>query len=248
MIQGIIFDLGWTLMYNDGKFKENEAQAIARLVEFLHANGMLVGDDFPERFHAARERGWKLADESGIERPGVQALQETLAHYGYTNLDGLLPRANDVFFGELGRQWLAYPDAVGTLQVLHQRGLSVGVISNADDVALVHNQVANLGFAPYLNPVISSASEPRWRKPDPRVFPLVSSAWNIAPENIAFVGDSPRFDTLGAHRAGMRAILIDHEENYWWQKIPDGLANEPAIQPDIIVRSLAEIPAALDQL
>jgi HAD superfamily hydrolase (TIGR01509 family) len=247
-IQGVIFDLGWTLMYNDGKFKENEWHAITRLVEFLRANGIHVGDDFPDRFHAARERGWKRAEESGIEQPGALALAETLAQMGYPQLDGLVPRANDVFFAELGRQWRAYPDALSTLQALTQRRLRVGIVSNADDVGLVVNEVANLGFAPYVDPVLSSSAEPRWRKPDPRIFHLVSTAWHIAPANIAFVGDSPRFDTLGAHRAGMRAILVDHAEGYWWQKIPDELANDPAIHPDATVRSLAEIPAALDKL
>jgi FMN phosphatase YigB (HAD superfamily) len=56
------------------------------------------------------------------------------------------------------------------------------------------------------------------------------------------VGDSPQYDILGAHRAGMRAIWIDRNEEFWWQKIPDNRASDPALRADATVKTLAEIP------
>ncbi len=35
------------------------------------------------------------------------------------------------------------------------------------------------------------------------------------------VGDAPVYDILGAHRAGMRGILIDRGEGHPWQTIPE---------------------------
>jgi FMN phosphatase YigB (HAD superfamily) len=105
----------------------------------------------------------------------------------------------------------------------------------------VQNCVARLGFTPYLNPSLSSAMPHRIRKPDPRALRLVSDAWQLPPNEIAMVGDSPQYDILGAHRAGMRAILIDHAENFWWQKIPEDRANDPALRADATVKTLAEI-------
>jgi putative hydrolase of the HAD superfamily len=243
MIRGIIFDLGWTLMYYDGDWKEVNPIAAKSLAAFLNVHGIVVGDDFPAAFQAAREARWKRADETGIEQPIEDALRDTLAQFGYAaSPNGLLPRAIRVFFEEHECRWHAYPDALATLQELARRGLRVGLFSNADDDGLVQNCVARLGFAPYLSPALSSAMPHRLRKPDPRALHLISDAWQLPPNEIVMVGDSPQYDILGGHRAEMRAILIDHAENFWWQKIPDGLVNDPALRADATVKTLAEVP------
>lgn len=246
MIRGVIFDLGWTLMTYTGDWKQVSEIAYQKTAEFLNANGFRVGEDFPAQFHAARERGWKIADETGVEQTVEDALRAILGNLGYSSLDGIAPRAVEIFFEEHEKRWVAYDDALSTLQELAQRGLRLGLISNADDIGLVHRLVKQLGFAPYLAPVWSSAEAPRWRKPDPRIFHRVSDAWQIAPREIVMVGDAPAYDVLGGHRAGMRAIWIDRNEGGWWQKIPETLANGPDIHADAVVKSLAEIPGVIE--
>ncbi len=248
MIKGIIFDLGSTLMYFDAKFEDVDQQSTASLIAFLKANGVAVDDAFPALFLAQRQRGWKLAEETNIEHTVEDALRDTLTQLGHFSLDGLLPRAVAAYFALCEACWHAYPDAIATLQELTRRGLRVGLISNADDDGLVHRAVERLGFAPYLSPVLSSAAEPRWRKPDPRIFRLVSDAWHLPPAEIAMVGDTVRYDVLGAHRAGIRGILIDRGESAPWQKIPNELANDPAARADATVRALAEIPGAIEKM
>ena len=49
---------------------------------------------------------------------------------------------------------------------------------------------------------------------------------------LAMVGDASRYDILAAHRAGMRAILVDRGDNAPWQTIPDELKNDPHIWPE----------------
>jgi putative hydrolase of the HAD superfamily len=248
MIDGVIFDLGSTLMYFDGKWEDVDKQSTASLVAFLKANGVSVDDTFPALFMEHRKRGWKLAEETETEYTVEEALQGTLTQMGHFSLNGLLPRAVEAYFALGEARWRAYPDAVATLQALQARGLRIGLISNADDDGLVHRAVERLGFAPYLSPVLSSAAEPRWRKPDPRIFHLVSDAWQLPPAEIAMVGDAARYDILGAHRAGMRGILIDRGENAPWQKTPDELANDPAVCADATVNALAEIPDVIERM
>jgi putative hydrolase of the HAD superfamily len=89
--------------------------------------------------------------------------------------------------------------------------------------------------------------EPYWRKPEARIFHRVSDAWQLPPHEIAMVGDAVRYDIVGAHRAGMRSILIDRGDNAPWQGVPDALANDPAAQADATVRSLTEIPAVIEK-
>ena len=248
MIKGIIFDLGSTLAYYDGNWEEVNQSSTESLMSFLNANGIVVGSEFPTLFYEHRQRGWKLAEETEIEHTVEEALHGALTQLGYHSFDGLLPRAVQAFFAPIDPHWHAYPDAIATLQELKRRGLRIGLISNADDNGVVHRTVERDGFAPYLLPVLSSAAEPRWRKPDPRIFHLVSATWQIAPSDIAMIGDAPRYDVLGAHRAGMRGILIDRGDNAPWQEIPDELANEPAVRADATVHALAEIPGVIERM
>ena len=160
-------------MYYDGDWKEVSARACTTLAAFLNTNGIPVGDDFLDAFQAARARGWKLADEAGIERTVEDALRETLTQLGRTTSpDGLLPRA----------------------------------------------------------------------------LRLVSDAWQLPPDEVVMVGDSPQYDILGAHRASMRGILIDHGGDFWWQKIPDELANDLVLHADVTVHALAEIPSVIEKM
>jgi putative hydrolase of the HAD superfamily len=248
MIKGIIFDLGSTLMYFDGKWSDVDNLANTSLVAFLKAQGIAVAENFQEQFLLDRRRHWQGAEDHGTEARTEEALRDTLFQMGVFSTDGLLPRAIENYFAEFEKRWRAYPDAIETLQTLRARGMRVGLISNADDVGTVHRLCANLGFTPFLDPLISSAAEPRWRKPDPRIFHLVADAWQLAPSEIAMVGDAARYDVLGAHRAGMRGILIDRGDNAPWQKIPDELANDPHIQPDATVANLAQVLDVIDAL
>jgi putative hydrolase of the HAD superfamily len=247
MIRGIIFDLGSTLMYFEGKWDDIDKSSTQSLAQFLNAHGVAVGPDFDALFHEQRKRGWKLTEETNVEHTVEQALRSTLTQMGSSALNGLLPRAVEAYLAQGERQWRAYSDAIATLQALQAHGLRIGLISNADDDGLVQRCVKRLGFAPYLSPVLSSAVEPYWRKPDPRIFHLVSDGWQLPPSEIAMVGDAARYDIVGAHRAGMRGILIDRGENAPWQNIPDELANDPAVQPDAKVTALADIPPVIEK-
>ncbi len=245
-IRGVIFDLGSTLMYFEGNWEDVDRQSTTSLMAFLKSSGVAVDDTFTTLFLEHRKRGWKLAEETEIEHTVEEALRGALEQLGQFSLDGLLPRAVEAYFALGETHWRVYPDAIETLQELTRRGLLIGVISNADDDGVVHRMVVKHGLAAYLSPVLSSAAEPRWRKPDPRIFHLVSDAWQLPPAEIAMVGDAARYDILGAHRAGMRGILIDRGDNAPWQQIPDELANDPAVRADATVHTLAEIPKTLE--
>ncbi len=248
MIRGIIFDLGGTLMTFEGKWEDADKIATAHLAAFLNSKNIAVSENFRAQFLDDRKRHWQSAEDRGVESRIEEALRDTLFQLGHFSTDGLLPRAVEVYFAEMENHWRAYPDAIELLRELCARGMRVGLISNADDVGTVHRLSARLGFMSYLDPVRSSAEDPRWRKPDPRIFHLVADAWQIVPNEIAMIGDAPRYDILGAHRAGMRGILIDRGDDAPWQKIPDELANDPLIQSDATVRALAEIPRVIGKM
>ena len=80
--------------------------------------------------------------------------------------------------------------------------------------------------------VVSNSKKPRVRlfcrkygircvthaaKPGIKGILLAMSEFGVAPENCALVGDQIYTDTLGANRAGIRAILVKaiHNHNFW---------------------------------
>ncbi len=247
MIRGVIFDLGNTLMYWDVDGEENDKRAGRALVAFLKDNGIEVDDTFSSIFQEHRAKGWKLAEETEIERTIEEALIGALNQLGHTPLDGLAQRAIERYFAEGEVYWHSYPEAVQTLHALRARGLQVGLISNADDDALVQRAVVTLGMHPYLDPIVSSAGL-RWRKPNPAIFHHVADLWQLPPAEIVMVGDAPRYDIVGAHRAGMRGVLIDRGEGHAWQEIPAASAGDPAIQPDATVGNLKELLDAITRM
>ncbi len=241
MIQGIIFDLGNTLIHTQTKFEASNQIGTDAAADFLRASGIALPADFGARWLDQRRLGWKRADETHVEQTVEDALAATLAQIGVASRDGIVPRAVEAYFRAGDSGWVPYPEALATVQTLRARGLRVGLISNADDVGIVHRAVERFGFKPYLDPVWSSAEAPRWRKPDARIFLRVADAWGIAPAQIAYVGDTVRYDVVGAHRAGMRALLVDRGENFAWQKTPAELAQDAAAIPEATIASLNEI-------
>lgn len=240
MINGVIFDLGNTLMYWNGKEKEIDAQANTALTDFLNANGIPVGEDFIPLFRAARREGWKQAEETHLEHTVEEALGAALGKLGLGSRNGLLTHAIEQFFKVGEECQRLYPETLETLQRLQRRRLRVGLISNADDDGLVQRAVVRLGIAPYLSPTVSSAGL-KWRKPHPSIFQYVANLWNLPPYEIAMVGDAPRYDILGAHSVGMKGILINRDEGHWWQQVPEEYADNAAIRPDATITSLLDL-------
>ena len=51
-------------------------------------------------------------------------------------------------------------------------------------------------------------------KPDPRLFDAARAVLGVQARNVAHVGDQYEADILGAHAAGIAAILID-SDGFW---------------------------------
>jgi len=58
----------------------------------------------------------------------------------------------------------------------------------------------------------------------------------VEPADAVFIGDAPEHDIVGAHAAGMRAILIRASQRF---HLPDWL------KPDATIQSLMELTAVL---
>lgn len=154
--------------------------------------------------------------------------QVTFEHYG---LDGDPEQAADHF-----RQRLSdaepYDDAHETLARLATRGLTLALLSNADDDFLQPALTrSRLRFS-----VVESSESLRAYKPHRAIFDALCERLGLEPAAVLYVGDSLPTDVRGARHAGLRTAWIKRSERDYPEQLP---------QPDLELRSLAELPELL---
>lgn len=101
-----------------------------------------------------------------------------------------------------------------TLTALRDRGLRLGICSNAPyRPSSMREQLAQVGLLPLVDVAVFSG-EVGWRKPSPRIFAAALGALRSEPATTVMVGDRVREDVDGAHAAGMRAVrLREHHDD-----------------------------------
>ena len=103
-----------------------------------------------------------------------------------------------------------YEDILPTLNQLQKMDLKMGIISNWDTP--LHAMVEELEIAPYFEVVVASHDQRVGSaKPDAAIFEYALNAVGVSPEEAVHVGDSFEADIMGAHAAGIRAILLDRD-------------------------------------
>jgi len=99
-----------------------------------------------------------------------------------------------------------YPEAIPTMQTLHQQGLKVGLVSNRSNP--IHDLVVEMGLGEHLDFYLISGDVNTW-KPDPIIFEHALQRSGTAPQETIYVGDNYFADVVGARRAGLHPILFD---------------------------------------
>jgi FMN hydrolase / 5-amino-6-(5-phospho-D-ribitylamino)uracil phosphatase len=127
-----------------------------------------------------------------------------------------------------------FPDTVPCLNALRSR-YRLGLLSNGSRLP------DKIGLGSYFESVVF-AQDHRVVKPDKGIFEVAERQLDLAPARCVLVGDHPLNDVVGAKRAGWFAIWLDRDG-------ADGFPTEQLdVEPDAVVRSLGELPAALERL
>ena len=109
-----------------------------------------------------------------------------------------------------------YPGAAELLEGLRKQGYRLGLITNGTG-ARQRQKLALLGLEAAFDAVLISG-EFGAAKPDVSIFQEMSNRLETSPEHLAFVGDSPETDILGANRAGMVSIRV--KTSPYWGAVP----------------------------
>jgi len=123
------------------------------------------------------------------------------------------------------------PEALGVLATLRARGLRTAIVSNTPWGSSARDWRAELARHGLLAAVDAAVFcvDVGFRKPHPAPIERALSLLGVAAADAVFVGDDPRWDVVGAQRAGVRPVLLSKDP--------------PAVLPDgvTVVRDLAQI-------
>jgi FMN phosphatase YigB (HAD superfamily) len=251
-IQGVVFDLGHTLMHLAEPWPVVFERGIVDLAAFLAAHRPdMDGLTFARTLLAHRREEMARASATLREVTARESMRWTFAQAGVPDPDpALVDGAIDAFFAYEDACWFPDPDALVVLEALAGRGLRLGLFSNATHDPFIQHIVDRLGFRQWLHPVLSSSGV-GVRKPDPAVFGLFPVVWNLPPGSIAVVGDTLGQDILGAQRAGMRGVWYRSSQDARQDdlKKAGGYGDAGALDrtpPDALIDRLGDLPACLE--
>jgi putative hydrolase of the HAD superfamily len=240
MIQGVIFDLGSTLIRFTGDWPRVFAHSLDVLVDELDHQGISFDHErFKDEFETALADYRRQRDRDLVEHTTEVVLTETLTRLtGAVPEDDAIKRALEAMYSISQDQWKTLPATHQVLETLHSRDLKLGLISNASDEADVQRLFDKVGIRKYLDPILISAGF-GLRKPHPDIFNAVLQKWDLPAEAVVMVGDLLEADILGAEKVGMRHIWMTEviEES---ETVPPYL-----VEPVAIARQLADVPAIL---
>lgn len=122
--------------------------------------------------------------------------------------------------------------AIGLLQLLHLRGVRLGVLTrNTRSNAL--RTLTHIGLSPYIEPCDVLGREDAVAKPDPDGIFKLALRWGMPASAVVMVGDYA-FDLQTGRAAGAATIHVDPTRAFRWPELTD-----------IAVGSLAELELEL---
>lgn len=212
MVEAVIFDVGGTLIWGNGRrFERANAWRVALA---LRSEGMLASGDagaeqFADRLEQIRRGSPKEGEDCRQIGTTRELLARVLLEFGLPDDAATLDWLEREFVTPEAQGAVAVPGMIALVNELAGR-VRLGIASNTRSHLLTEATLEALGIARHFHPVVTSVSA-GYRKPGRQIFEAVLSRWPVNPGAVVMVGDSRRKDVLGAQKAGMRGIWLRAE-------------------------------------
>lgn len=208
LIQGVIFDFDNTLAHLMRPLDQLMEAGAMQAEQYMRSTGMDFPPDFWKNIIEARNFAQEKSEEEMEEHIADDAMSFLLQFFGYpaSQMDpDVLSRAVDIFYAPEMTAWTPAPNALDLLQQLHADGYKIAILANYNCDRVFQRTIDYLGFRPYLDMVLPSASV-EFRKPDEQFFQIVLDRWDVLPYEVVVVGDSLVHDVKGALDLGAMAV------------------------------------------
>jgi putative hydrolase of the HAD superfamily len=182
--------------------------------------------------------------EIGFEEQRHLRANELHAHFGGPHLDDAeYKKWAQIFWGTFTSSWHANPDVAPAISELSTHGYRLGALSNAGK-KLQTDKLAACGINTEQVPLLVSMDTFGFGKPDPRVFREAAHRLDLAPAEVAYVGDEFDIDAQAACAAGLQGFWIDRPQG----RIParaHHYADMDGADRVIRIEALTQLPALL---
>lgn len=204
-IKAISFDCGGTLYYEVEEDYVVLHQILRRLgLEFEVAEVKEALDN--ARLWWNREKA--RTREVWNENTWVSLLQRMASNLAIPDSASVAKQLRDYWLSEA--DFRAYEDTVPALSELKKAGFRLIAISNVSSGKSLKTFLRKAGVLNYFDIIIASG-DVGYEKSSPEIFRIASGLSNIPVNCILHVGNKYEEDYIGAHSAGMGAILIDRK-------------------------------------
>ena len=165
----------------------------------------------PEDWHRAYYAANLIVDAMEIvDWPSIRRAIASELGIGAADLDNAVPLIEELI---LATPWVAAPEATDVLWSLSNAGYLLAVVSNAFGTVEAELQLLGIcsmsGEAMPRVGVVVDSHVVGLEKPDPRIFNLALDALGVQASRSIYVGDTVKFDVLGAQAAGLHPIHVD---------------------------------------
>ena len=175
-------------------------EEVARQHGILDLNPEILNRQFAEAWRRKKDFGYSLSDWSDLVDLTFAGLTEVLPSKSF--FQNLYERF------AAAEVWRIYDDVKPALEILRDRGIRLGVISNWDE--RLRPLLRELGLSHYFE-TITISIEAGFRKPSPEIFRRAASELDLPVSNILHVGDGAVEDVEGARQAGMKSFLVSRQ-------------------------------------
>ncbi|MHB8574947.1 MAG: HAD family hydrolase [Dehalococcoidia bacterium] len=240
-IQGVIFDLGGTLL----DFPDWESEVALRwraTYRRLRDNGADALPDeemFVQALLDAENEHWRRVETEHWSGPPSGLVLDGYRRMGRHPSEEEIITVLDACARALDGWAQPFPDARDTLETIRGRGLRIGLLSNTWWAADWHNaDLATHGLHPYLDELVYTSDLPH-SKPHPEAFRTIAARLDVPHECCVMIGDRPVDDIQGALGAGMRAVFKTNNR-------PPPAPIPPNFKPTATIGTLSELPTLLE--
>src|SRR6266487_2240989 len=174
------------------------------LLSYFFFNDTATTEIYTLSLHDALPLFWTPGTVEELEYPGL--VRQLLGDFGVEVEDEELTRFLEAEHAAWDPARQIAADTPALLESLRERGLKLGLVSNAFDPGwLLHRDLEQMGLANRLDFAVFS-SEVGKRKPHPALFERALDALEVAAGDAVFVGDRLLEDVRGAGELGMTTV------------------------------------------